>query len=207
MKKKLFQAIFFSATTLSSFAFADVHSVAELQRRLENANQYNADFEQIVRSNKGVEIQKGDGKFFVKRPNLFRMETNTPQENTIISDGKALWFYDPFVEQVTVNGLEESVSSTPFVLLTSNDKSHWEKYDVTQNSDTFTLKPKSKSTIKQFDLRIDDKGVLKGFSVIEQDGQSNLYILRNISTATQPSSLFQFSAPKGTEIDDQRTKK
>lgn len=192
--------------SLIQTAMADAQAVVELQKRLELVNQYSADFEQTVRSSKGKEIQKGKGTFQVKRPNLFRMDTKSPQENTIVSDGKTLWFYDPFVAQVTANWVSDAVNNTPFVLLTSNDKAYWDRYDVQQNADSFTLKPKSKkSGIKQFDVRIDQNGVMKGFSTIERDGQSNLYILRNISTVNVANDLFKFTVPKGVELDDQRT--
>lgn len=205
--KTLFKKSVFSLALLglAGTAFADAQSVAELQRRLEQVSQYSADFDQTVRSSKGKEIQKGQGKFQVKRPNLFRMDTKSPQENLIVSDGKDLWFYDPFVSQVTVNTVQDAVNNTPFVLLTSSDKNHWEQYDVTQNADTFVLKPKSKkSNLKQFDVRIDQSGLLKGFSTIERDGQSNLYVLRNITTGGVSNDLFKFSVPKGAELDDQR---
>nr|WP_040216878.1 outer membrane lipoprotein chaperone LolA [Haemophilus parahaemolyticus] len=204
VKKSLFGLVIFS---LISTAWADEKAVAELQSRLEKVTQYSADFDQTVRSSKGKQIQSGKGKFMVKRPNLFRMDTQQPQENQIISDGKNLWFYDPFVSQVTVNTVEDAVNNTPFVLLTSNNKSHWDQYDVTQNADTFVLKPKAqKSSIKQFDVRIDENGVMKGFSTIERDGQSNLYLLRNIASSNLSNDLFKFSVPKGAEVDDQRKK-
>ncbi|QLB14850.1 outer-membrane lipoprotein carrier protein LolA [Mannheimia granulomatis] len=190
---------------MANIAFADAQAVSELQRRLEQISQYSADFDQTVRSSKGKEIQKGQGKFHVKRPNLFRMDTKSPQENLIVSDGQNLWFYDPFVSQVTVNTVKDAVNNTPFVLLTSSDKSHWDQYEVTQNADTFVLKPKSKkSNLKQFDVRIDQSGMVKGFSTIERDGQSNLYVLRNITAGGVSSELFKFSVPKGAELDDQR---
>lgn len=205
--KTLFKKSVFSLALLglAGSALADAQSVAELQRRLDQVSQYSADFDQTVRSSKGKEIQKGKGTFQVKRPNLFRMDTKSPQENLIVSDGKNLWFYDPFVSQVTVNTVQDAVNNTPFVLLTSNDKSNWQQYDVTQNADTFVLKPKSKkSNLKQFDVRIDQSGLLKGFSTIERDGQSNLYILRNITTGNISNELFKFNVPKGAALDDQR---
>ena len=109
-------------------------------------------------------VQQGSGKLQIKRPNLFRMDTKSPQETQIIADGKTLWYYDPFVQQVTAQWVKDAVNNTPFVLLTSNDKSHWNQYSVTQNADTFVLKPKAKnSNIKQFDIRVDANGVLKKF--------------------------------------------
>lgn len=206
MKTLMKVGLIVSGLFASSMVWANPKAVAELQKRLELSSQYSADFEQTVRSSQGKEIQKGRGKFYVKRPNLFRMDTELPQQNLIVSDGKTLWFYDPFVEQVTANWLQDAVNNTPFVLLTSNNKKHWQAYSVSQNADSFSLKPKSKSHIKQFDIRIDSNGVIKGFSTIEKDGQSNLYILRNITTANVSADLFKFELPKGAELDDQRAK-
>lgn len=206
MKKTIKHSLLaFTLFSLAHTAFADENAVAELQKRLDKVSQYSADFEQLVRSNKGKQIQQGTGRFQVKRPNLFKMETQEPQQNVIVSDGKTLWFYDPFVEQVTANWVKDAVSNTPFVLLTSNDKSHWQAYSVSQNVDTFVLKPVAKkSNLKQFDIRIDENGVVKGFSTIEQDGQSNLYVLRNINTLPIDAEKFKFTVPKGAEFDDQR---
>lgn len=178
---------------------------SELQQRLQQVSVFSADYANTVRSANGKDVQQGTGTIQIKRPNLFRMDNKTPQESRIISDGTTLWFYDPFVEQVTANWVKDAVNNTPFVLLTSNDASHWQQYTVSQNEDNFVLKPKSnKSKIKQFDIRIDSNGVLKGFSTIEKDGQSNLYLLRNINNNTLADSLFQFNVPKGAEFDDQR---
>lgn len=191
---------------VAPFVFADAAS--ELQTRLQKVSVFSADFNQTVSSANGKQIQSGSGKIQIKRPNLFRMDNKAPQETQIIADGKTLWFYDPFVEQVTANWVADAVNNTPFVLLTSNEQSHWNQYNVQQNNDTFVLKPKSKnSNIRQFDIRIDANGVLKGFSTIEKDGQSNLYALRNITNADLADSLFKFSVSKGAEFDDQRNKK
>ena len=197
-------------TALSLFAMASMawaNADIELQNRLNKVSVLSADFAQTVMSANGSNVQQGNGKLRIKRPNLFRMDTKSPQETQIIADGKTLWFYDPFVEQVTANWVKDAVNNTPFVLLTSNDKSHWAQYTVEQKDDRFVLNPKVKnSNIKQFDIRIDPNGVLKGFSTIEKDGQSNQYILRNITNQNLDGSLFKFTVPKGIELDDQRKK-
>ena len=197
-------------TALSLFAMASMawaNADIELQNRLNKVSVLSADFAQTVMSANGSNVQQGNGKLRIKRPNLFRMDTKSPQETQIIADGKTLWFYDPFVEQVTANWVKDAVNNTPFVLLTSNDKSHWAQYTVEQKDDRFVLKPKAKnSNIKQFDIRIDPNGVLKGFSTIEKDGQSNQYILRNITNQNLDGSLFKFTVPKGIELDEQRKK-
>ncbi|GJH42106.1 outer membrane lipoprotein chaperone LolA [Pasteurella canis] len=205
MQKILLKTIALIATCFSCLVWADATS--ELQQRLAKVNVLSADYTQTVSTADGKNVQQGSGKIQIKRPNLFRMDNKEPQESQIISDGKTLWFYDPFVEQVTANWVKEAVNNTPFVLLTSDDNSHWTQYSVEQKADTFILKPKAKnSNIKQFDIRIDSEGILRNFSTIEKDGQSNLYVLRNITNQPLTDSLFKFTVPKGVELDDQRKK-
>ncbi|HHF5939433.1 TPA: outer membrane lipoprotein chaperone LolA [Haemophilus influenzae] len=205
MKKTTLKFAALTLLGLSNLALADAAS--ELQMRLAKVDVLSAEFVQTVTFGSGKNVQQGSGKLQIKRPNLFRMETKTPQETQIISDGKTLWFYDPFVQQVTAQWVKNAVNNTPFVLLTSNDNSHWHQYTVTQQSDTFVLKPiLSTSNIKQFDIRVDANGILRNFSTTEKDGQTNLYVLRNITNQTLSDSLFQFKPEKGVEVDDQRKK-
>ena len=144
MKKTTLKFAALALLGLSNLALADAAS--ELQMRLAKVDVLSTEFVQTVTS--------GSGKLQIKRPNLFRMDTKTPQETQIISDGNTLWFYDPFVQQVTAQWVKDAVNNTPFVLLTSNDKSHWDQYSVMQQVDTFVLKPKSsKSNIKQWRIR------------------------------------------------------
>ncbi|SUU34645.1 outer-membrane lipoprotein carrier protein [Actinobacillus seminis] len=205
MMKKTVKLTALLLASMSSLVWAS--ATEELQARLNKVDTLSADYMQKVSDPKGKEVQQGTGKIQIKRPNLFRMENKTPQETRIISDGKTLWFYDPFVEQVTANWVKEAVNNTPFVLLTGNDKSYWQQYTVEQQADSFTLTPKDKkSAIKQFNIRVDADGVLKNFSTVERDGQVNLYQLRNITNQALADSLFKFSVPKGAELDDQRKK-
>ncbi len=56
-----------------------------------------------------------------------------PDESTLISDGKTLRFYNPFVEQVTATWLRECHNEYPFMLIARNDGKEWQNYDVKQN--------------------------------------------------------------------------
>lgn len=204
MKKLLTFCALFSLIC-STTAFADAKS--ELQQRLSQINSLSSQFQQRVSDAEGKVVQQGEGTLQIKHPNLFKMEISSPQESEMVSDGKTLWYYDPFVEQATANWVSEAVNNTPFVLLTSDVQHHWASYQVTQKQDVFTLTPvDKKSNIKQFTIRINDNGLLNSFSTIEKDGQANLYILRNINTSVLPDSTFKFTLPKGAELDDQRKK-
>lgn len=193
----------FALGAIASTALAD--AAGDLQQRLSQVSSYKADFTQRVTTAQGKLVQEGSGKFQVKRPNLFRLDTQSPQETHIIADGKTLWYYDPFVQQVTAKKVADAIVNTPFILLTTNDAAKWQQYKVTQQGDNFTLVPKAKnSNIKKFQIRIDANGLLKNFSTIEQDGQANLYQLRNINNLPIDASVFSFKVPKGVELDDQR---
>lgn len=193
----------FALGAIASTALAD--AAGDLQQRLSQVSSYKADFTQRVTTAQGKLVQEGRGKFQVKRPNLFRLDTQSPQETHIIADGKTLWYYDPFVQQVTAKKVADAIVNTPFILLTTNDAAKWQQYKVTQQGDNFTLVPKAKnSNIKKFQIRIDANGLLKNFSTIEQDGQANLYQLRNINNLPIDASVFSFKVPKGVELDDQR---
>ena len=63
---------------------------------------------------------EGEGTVEIARPSLFRWSTTFPDENLLVSDGKTLWYYSPFIEQVSIYWQEQATEQTPFVLLTRN---------------------------------------------------------------------------------------
>lgn len=62
---------------------------------------FHASFTQKVTDGSGNAVQDGQGDLWVKRPNLFNWHMTQPDESVLVSDGKTLWFYNPFVEQAT----------------------------------------------------------------------------------------------------------
>lgn len=187
----------------AQLAFANAQQT--LQERLDKVASYSAQFTQRVINTQGQLLQNGKGTFMVKRPALFRLDTTSPEESQLISDGKTLWYYNPFVQQVTAKNLAQSVENTPFVLLTDNNSKNWKEYNVTQVSNTFKLTPKSaNSALKYFTIYIDKNGLIRNFSSTDKDGQVNAYNLTNLSTKPLANKLFEFKVPAGVELDDQR---
>ncbi|MDF2152505.1 outer membrane lipoprotein chaperone LolA [Vibrio sp. CAU 1672] len=206
--KKLFSAPLFSALVLS-LSLASVAEAAspkdELSQRLAMNDGFSADFSQQVISPEGETIMEGEGTVEIARPSLFRWSTTVPDENLLVSDGKTLWYYSPFIEQVSIYWQEQATEQTPFVLLTRNRTSDWDNYRVSQQGDQFTLVPTAvDSTQGQFQINIDAKGVVKGFNVIEQDGQQSLFSFRNVKLGKPDPARFTFTVPNGVEVDDQR---
>ncbi len=176
----------------------------ELTERLAKVKGFTAQFEQRVTSPEGKLISKGEGELAMRRPNLFRWETQKPEEIYLISDGITLWYYSPFIEQVTAMWLNSATEQTPFVLLTRNDANEWKQYKVEQKGNTFTLVPKKATTMSEFKVNVGKNGKINAFSVIEQDGQKSHFKLRDLVVQLPELSKFKFTPPKGAEIDDQR---
>lgn len=72
-----------------------------LKSRLDKVSSFHASFTQKVTDGSGNAVQDGQGDLWVKRPNLFNWHMTQPDESVLVSDGKTLWFYNPFVEQAT----------------------------------------------------------------------------------------------------------
>ncbi|WP_162045973.1 outer membrane lipoprotein chaperone LolA [Vibrio taketomensis] len=177
----------------------------ELSDRLQLTEGFSADFSQQVTSPEGEVVMEGQGEVEIARPSLFRWTTTLPDENVLVSDGKTLWYYSPFIEQVSIYWQEQATEQTPFVLLTRNRASDWDNYNIVQKGDVFTLTPTAvDSNQGQFKLEIDKQGAVKGFSVIEQDGQTSAFKFSNIDLSKPSANQFTFNIPEGVEVDDQR---
>ncbi|MEZ9628394.1 outer membrane lipoprotein chaperone LolA [Vibrio breoganii] len=177
----------------------------ELVQRLDKTDGFTAQFSQTVVSPDDEVVMEGTGSVEIARPSLFRWTTNTPDENVLVSDGETLWYYSPFIEQVSIYWQEQATEQTPFVLLTRNKASDWDKYNVIQNGDRFTLTPTDEtSTQGQFQIDIDKAGAISGFNVVEQDGQRSKFTFNDYRAQTPARSRFVFEIPNGVEVDDQR---
>ena len=106
----------------------------ELMKKLSVIDQFSAIFEQEVVDNAGNVLQRGGGDLSVKRPNLVHWNTTSPDESLIVSDGKSIFLFDPFIEQVTAYKLDGAIANTPILLITSNDSVLWNQYSVSRLS-------------------------------------------------------------------------
>ncbi|GLR75340.1 outer membrane lipoprotein chaperone LolA [Aliivibrio sifiae] len=203
MKKFLISLCLLSSGMFSTSVLASPQS--ELTGRLNQNAGFEADFTQKVVSPEGDVLMQGEGDVKILRPNLFRWHTQTPDENLLVTNGETLWYYNPFVEQVTLMGLDKATTQTPFVLLTRNKASDWDNYSVTQSGDAFTVSPKADSAIKsEFIVRIQASGEVTGFSVVEQDGQRSDFSFSKFEAKKPAQNNFSFTVPAGVDIDDQR---
>jgi len=201
--KKLMISCCLLAAFSSVTAWADASS--DLQQRLDKVKSFHATFNQKVTDSSGASVQDGEGEMWVQRPNLFNWHMTAPDESTLISDGKTLWFYNPFVEQVSASWVKDATSNTPFMLIARNQASDWKQYNVAQKGDDFSLTPKNADgNLKQFTINVATNGTINQFSAVEQDGQRSSYTLKSQQNGSISADKFKFTPPKGVTVDDQR---
>ena len=202
MKKIVIACALFCAMS-SSAAWAD--AAGDLKGRLDKVNTFHASFSQKVTDGNGADVQEGRGDLWVKRPNLFNWHMTEPDESILISDGKTLWFYNPFVEQVSANWLKDVTSNTPFMLIARNQSGDWSQYNIKQSGDNFILTPKQGTgNLKQFTINVGRDGTINSFSAVEQDGQRSSYVLKSQPSTQVDAGKFTFTPPAGVTVDDQR---
>ncbi|PHM61320.1 outer membrane lipoprotein chaperone LolA [Xenorhabdus ishibashii] len=188
-----------------SIGSAWANAMQDLQGRLGKVNSFHASFTQTVTSNDGSTVQQGEGELWIKRPNLFNWHMTSPDESVLVSDGKTLWFYNPFVEQVTANWLKEATGNTPFMLIARNDPADWKQYKVMQNGNNFELIPyNTNGNLKHFSITVTSEGTIQKFTAVEQDGQKSAYQLKGQQNVNVDAAKFKFTVPEGVTLDDQR---
>lgn len=141
----------FPASTLNAEERID-NPAAELAGLLEGYKSFEAGFIQIVVNETGNEVQETRGQLKAKRPGLFYWETTSPHSQFIASDGSNVEVYDPDLEQVTVQELDNRVASTPALLLSGEVDNLDESFKVSgtklgETNREFTLEPKDQDSL------------------------------------------------------------
>ena len=190
--------------SLSFNALAD--DSAALKKKLASIRQFSAHFEQTVTDAQGKPLQNGSGEMVLQRPDHFRWEAKKPDDNLILSDGKAVWLYDPFVEQVTVMSLSKAVVNTPFLLISSTDDKIWKNYLIDQDGSAFTITSKQKDQrIESLRMVFDNQNHITRMEVNEAQGQRSEFTLSAFNAnPTLKADTFNFKTPEGVTVDDQR---
>ena len=183
-----------------------------LMQKIAQLSAFSADFTQSIVDADGNNIQENSGNLAVAKPNLLHWQVTAPNESLIVSDGKALWLFDPFIEQVSVYSTSGAITNTPILLLANPDKRIWQNYDVKAvNKNHYVITSKDEnSQVKSLELLFNttDKNnhvSLVEFVILDATGQlSRVQLSKTKLLETDITTLFTFTPPSGVEIDDQR---
>ena len=193
----------------SSFVYSDdtVKPDAQLLTEyLSATDNITSNFVQHTHDGNQSLLQTQKGRLSLSRPNKFKWESEAPYEQTLVSNGETLWQYDPDLEQVTVQKLDNRLSSTPVLLLSGNSQYVSKEYDVysekLQDEMHFVLIPKRNDALfDRLRLEFSEDKSLKRMVIKDEVGQKTVITLSNTQQLkTIDASVYEFTVPEGTDV-------
>ena len=189
-------------------AYADAAS-ARLSDLLGKAETLSGRFSQLTLDASGTHLQEATGQMELKRPGLFRWHTDAPLEQLLVSNGQQVWLYDPDLEQVTIQQLDQRLTHTPALLLSGDVSKIRESFTISHQEGgsvvDFILKPKAKDTL--FDtLRLSFRnGVINDMQLIDSIGQrTNILFLGVKMNQPLDDAQFDFQVPAGADVIEEQ---
>ncbi|MCL1072976.1 outer membrane lipoprotein chaperone LolA [Shewanella dokdonensis] len=176
-----------------------------LKSKLDANPALKASFSQTVTDINGKQIQSGSGTLALSQPNRFYWHLTQPDESLIVADGKDVWIYNPFAEEVSVLGLRDAIAASPITLLVHRDKSTWAKFSIRAVAKCFDIVPKAADTgVQQVEVCFDGNKLTQ-LSLNDTQGNNSVFVLSEQQPlAQEDKTLFSFTPPEGVSVDDQR---
>lgn len=198
-------AIWFGLLIIQSPVYAEDQPVIQLKAFLKATKSLTADFKQVVINEAGNPVQTSYGVFFLQRPGKFRWDYQKPFQQQIVANAGKVWFFDQDLEQVTIKKLDESLGSTPALLLSGDisldENFIMEKQGVDEGMQWVKLSPKSQESSFKYILIGLNKGSLGGMELSDNFGQlTRIYFSKVFLNPPIKQTLFQFQAPKGADV-------
>lgn len=175
----------------------------ELQQKLEQMNSLTAKFEQQVTADNGELLQQLSGELAIQRPNKMRWQTNPPDDTLMVASGDTVWYYNPFVEQVSLYQQQDAAANSPMLLLLTGSDEQWQGYSV-QEPEPNQYLVTADTGGSELRLSFNDETLSRiglqqpGGDVIE------LQLSEVVVNPALEQSLFTFDVPAGVDVDDQR---
>ena len=179
----------------------------QLKSLLQELDGYQSGFEQIVRDTEGNVIHKAKGSMLFSQPGKFVWEVTEPEEELLISNGKYVWWYNPFVEQVSIYDANSAVTTTPFALLVNDDPNVWKNFRIQTLEQGFVITPVDldDAQVIQLELKTDQsRSKIETILITSRSRQVSEYILFDQTKVSPTKQRFEFEIPIGVDIDDQR---
>ncbi|MEI6706934.1 MAG: outer membrane lipoprotein chaperone LolA [Methylococcales bacterium] len=204
-KTNFFVVVLLTLLSLSNIVYAEEQPVTQLKNFLSTSKSFSADFKQVLINELGNPVQTSYGVFYLQRPGKFRWNYAKPFQQEIVSTNGKVWFYDVDLEQVTIKKLDDSVGSTPALLLSGQvsleDNFTMEEQGTDGDMQWIKLLPKKQEgSFKYVTIGL-EKGKLAGMELMDNFGQlTRIYFSKILLNPPLKSTLFDFTPPKGVDV-------
>lgn len=191
------------SVTTSTVVVADDNAKQALQERLQQLRNLQASFQQTVTAPNGEQLQQIDGELTIQRPNQLRWKSKPPDDTLMVASGESVWYYNSFVEQVTIYQQSAVTGNNPMLLLLDANQAQWQQYQVTSDeSGEYLLESASEGN--KLALEFDDD-VLQRITLQQSQGDTiDIHLSQVQMNQSLPEELFSFDVPAGVDVDDQR---
>ena len=160
-------------------------------------------FTQTVVDKQGREASTpSSGRFRFLRPGCFEWHYEKPYEQTIMSNGKTLWIYDPDLRQVTVRSIsDKQIRETPAGLLFG--ATDWEQTAQLTTVDADHIEAVFKQKEGSFERAVigfTKDGQLAQLTLVDHFGQTTTVVFTAFTRVEQSTKSFEFSIPPDTDV-------
>jgi len=197
--------------------------VDQIQKKYEKINEFHATFVQEAEVRSLDTVEKANGEVWFKKPGMMRWNYYKPTKDEIVSDGKTIWYYNEQEKQVMRSSLAKlNQDSNSTTLLTGLGKikelfnARFSSEDGIENSPEsylIELTPKDNNSDKNSDnnnaynkiiISVDKNNTLVNtIYLFDPFGNKTKITLNDLKLNDKiKDSVFNFKAPKGTEVVD-----
>ena len=196
-----------SSFAASAAAVPDL--VKKLQARYDSTTGFRADFTQEVESATLGQKVESRGTVAFKKPGRMRWEFTEPKQ-TLVSDGKFFWLYQPADKQVLKTPFQQAFTSTTpasFLLGVGRLEQDFTASLKGETPETYQLRltpKKDPEAIGLLDLTVDAKTFdIQQATVTDPLGNITRLHFSNIDrSAPLEDALFHFTVPAGVDVID-----
>ena len=213
MKRLFFLIFIFFGVSLNLSASNNALSMVidNLHKKYDNISTYKADFVQVNFFKAVNQVQKFSGTLYLKKPDKMRWDYVKPEVQSIISNGKKIWYFYPEENQANYADLsgKSKENSLIFMLLEGIKKVESTFYmrliSGNENNKFFYLQllPKKPNTeIKKVILTVSKKDFsIKVSHVFYATNDISKVIFKNVSLNIKlDDSFFNFTPAPGCEV-------
>lgn len=206
IKKSLLTKIGFTLLVLMLSNFALAETAAEkLQGYLKQMQTLEGSFQQLTIDARGQRMQEAQGTMQLAKPGRFYWSTEQPYPQVLVSNGTTLWVYDPDLEQVTIQTLDERAAKSPAIILAGEASDLTKHFAITFKTSgkevVFDLVPlEQDSLFEELSLHFVE-GRISALELKDSLGQKTRVDL-SISKFNQPldKKLFEFVVPDNVDV-------
>ncbi len=180
--------------------------LARLQRHYRDTNSFSAKFSEEI-ATVGAPKRNRQGTVSFRKPGRMRWEFETPEKQTIVSDGETLYSYDPDLNQVVETPLRQALkssSATSFLLGIGNINRDFKAAFASPPAPTglIDLVLDAKTGGYKIEVGLDRKSYnLIRLTLTDQLGDVTSIDFSDVhDNVDLPDSIFAFKTPPGADV-------